>query len=806
MKRNILMLLFILCAVFSLIACQVVPAGGSESNLETETESYQDTESESQEASESQSEEQSSEPEGPKKYQIRLYSTEDEYTSVEYEAGQTVDVGDWPVPQSLTYEGQEVPFKCWQDEWQENDVSGQFTMPEKSMAFYATYNWPQMFSWAYDSQNDDYTSTKAGIRPFKNVDKAYYGKLSVKLGINVVTTTGIGIIWNLDYGTGDYLYDTDCEYWYFHLNPTNGGFQLSKVKNDYIVMHTVGLTASPQKWQDDWGNWRISGGTLEALFEAEFTPQAITLYIQGEKLYTYTAEQLNTVLGNSVGVRTNTAGNTAYDVEFTPYEEYKDTYIVNYVNSLTEESIERRLVVKGEDLYLPNVSEEGYAFMGWYDDKEFTNKVEANYVVTEDITIYAKLDEVQTQNGYNVYKDGSYESTVANATATVDGLGTKYGKWSTDITVTNTANNRLGILINAKVPSSTSPVLYGDKGIYGYYVHHNVKANVNFTLTTISAGTYQGRPDGTKGNLLVKSYDANTTGKLAEYRAKNADFVAGKTSSLTFNLAIEKLNTYIKVYVDGECIIEYTTEDKLAIFDQVEGCTGVGFTTATAGTTFSNYSFTPMEAIQEEPKETSKNGYTISADGKTYTSTEAYAAATVDGITGRYGKWSTDVTFTDKNNTRAGLFINATVPTSDSLIKYDNKAIKCYYLHHNVKANANFTLTTINEGIYQGRPDGSKKNIQVVNYTAETQGKLGEYHVRNADFHSGKTESLTVNLGMEVTPTYIKIYVDGECIYTCENEADLGLFDGDANCIGVGFNTRTAGTTFTNFVFTPYSA
>ena len=61
-----------------------------------------------------------------------------------------------------------------------------------------------------------------------------------------------------------------------------------------------------------------------------------------------------------------------------------------------------------------------------------------------------------------------------------------------------------------------------------------------------------------------------------------------------------------------------------------------------------------------------------------------------------------------------------------------------------------------------------------------------------------------MNLAIEIMPDYIKIYVDGECIYTCTNEADLGLFDGDAQCVGVGFNTYTTGTTFTNMVFTPY--
>ncbi len=829
MKRKFLTLFLIICAILSVVACKTVSGGtnssnSSQSEVLSENSSYSESETdpesstqssvedsslsenESSSSEDSSSEDDSSSVEEPKpqKHAIRLYHAYDEYTVVEYEVGETVDVSAWPIPSGIKFEGDDLPFECWYDEWLENAITEDFVMPNHSMAFYAGYDMPQLFGWGYDAENDNYTSTKAGIRPAKNAPNGYYGSLAVTLDINVATTSGIGIIWNLAYEEIDYLYDTNCEYWYMHLNATTGGFQLSKVKNDYLVAKTVSLTASPESWQTKWSEWRTFGGTLTVDFSVDFTAEYIKLYIDGEELYTYTGDWLNTVVGDHVGIRTNTAGNGARNIRFTPSAQSASTHTVTYVNTLTDEVITQRLATEGEGVYLPNVSVEGYGFMGWYADEDLTQKIDSTYSVTEDLTVYAKLQEVSTANGYNVYSDGTYEAAVANATATVPNLGGRYGKWSVDITVNDRTNNRLGLLINATVPQSSGAILYGNSAISGYYVHHNVKANENFTLTTITGGVYQARPDGTKANLQVKKYTTSTAGALANYHARNAEFIAGKTETLTFNLAVEVLNTYIKVYVDGECVIEYTNASGLGLFDGNAQCVGVGFTSATAGTKFSNYTFTPMSAVEVQPTETSRNGYTISADGKSYTSSELRAAVTVEGITGRYGKWSVDVTVTERNNSRVGLYMNAYVPSSDSLINYNNTSIKCYYLHHSVSGNVNFTLTTINNGVYQGRPDGSEKNIKVAKYTADTEGALGEYYARNVAFHAGETDSLTMNLAIEIMPDYIKIYVDGECIYTCTAEEDLGLFDGDAQCVGVGFNTYTTGTTFTNMVFTPY--
>ena len=808
MKRNFAILFLIICAILSFIACNVSSdvdsssqsTASQSSEVSSTTEDSSTTNSSTVDSSTVDSSTADSSSPECKRYAVRLYHSYDSYTVIEYEEGKTVDVRQWPIPEDLTFEGDKISFIGWYDEWLENQITENFVMPSHSMAFYAFYDMPQLFGWNYDGENDYYTSQQAGIRPVKNGNKGYYGQVSATFDIKVATTTGIGVIWNLAYGEGDYPYDVDCEYWYMHLNPTTGGFQLSKIKNnEYLVAKTISISASPESWQEKWNNWRIFGGTLTTVFSVDFTPDNITLYIDGEVLYVYAGDWVGSVVGNEVGIRTNTALNGAHDITFTPSESSKGTHVLTYFNSLTNKVIDQRLLPAGESINLYNASEEGYAFKGWYKDANLTEKFENDYEVTEDLVLYGKFEEVDSINGYNVYADGTYESAVANATMTVANYGARYGKWSTDITVTDRSNNRLGLLINAYVPTSNNAILYENKEIGGYYLHHNVSANVNFTLTTIYGGTYQGRPDGTKKNIQVVKYNTETAGALGAYYAKNKAFMNGETDSLTFNLAVEIVNAYIKIYVDGECVYTGENASDLGLFDFDNKYIGVGFTSSTKGTLFENYTFVEMQAV-----EVNKNGYVISADGKSYTSISNRAATTVDGITGKYGKWSSDVIITKTGNSRVGLYINAYVPTSSGLIRYDNSAIRCYYLHHSASANENFTLTTIYDGVYQGRPDGTKKNIQVIKYNAETAGALGAYHAKNAAFHAGETESLTFNLAIESMPNYVKIYVDGECIYTCETAGNVNLFANLNECVGVGFNTYAIGTTFTNFSFIPY--
>lgn len=804
MKKRILIVFLFIVFMLSLTACAVISEeNSSSSSLFSGFEENSGSSSVLEGNSSSSNQEQSG---ATNEYDIRLYYTDYDYTVVKYVAGELVDVSEWAMPQNMLYEGESIPFTHWVDEWQENVIEDDFTMLSHSMAFYAQYDMPQLFSWSYDVDTQKYTSKKAGIRPAKNVVGGYYGTLSVTLDINNESTSGIGIIWNLSYGESDYIYTEDCEYWYFHMNPSNGGFQFAKVQNgEYSALTTVQLANSPSTWQLKWLEWKNLGGVLTTEFSVEFNPQKTVLYVDGAELYSYEGEQLGTVLGTEVGVRTNTLGNCARNIVFNANEFSSATSTVTYIDGATNEQLDKRLYTTDENIYLPTVSKSGYEFAGWFLESDYTTKVTSASGLTSDLNLYAKFDKISTSNGYNIYLDGKYKAVAKNATVTVDGLGDKYGKWSVDITVNDVTNARVGLLINAFVPTSQDAVLFSNGEICGYYIHHNVKANANFTLTTINNGVYGGKPSGTTGSLSVKSYTQNSDGKLGEYYAKNKAFLDGESDELTFNLAIEVLNTYIKVYLDGDCIIEYEDESGLELFASNASCVGVGFTSATVGTVFNNYSFTKMNAV-EVKKETNRNGFKISADGKTYTSTAAKAAITVDGLSGRYGKWSVDIKVTDKNNTRLGLFINAYVPSSTETVEYGNKSICCYYLHHNAKANSNFTLTTINNGVYGGKPGGTTGSLAVISYKEATEGALGAYYAKNKAFSSGTSDSLTFNLGIEITASFIKVYVDGVCVYTYSESDGLGLFDSNASCVGVGFNAYSIGTEFSNMSFVPHTA
>lgn len=536
-------------------------------------------------------------PPPPVKYPIRLYRTEavDDYTVLEYEEGETVSISEWPVPQGILFEGDTIPFSCWLDEQQENEISEDFLMPAQSMAFYASYDYPQLFRWSYDSQSQTYTSTGAGIRPAKNIEGGYSGTLSAELTVNNSSSAAIGIIWNLTCSNNDYPYAEGCSYWYFHLNPANGKFQLAYVQEDgsYTAPKTLSLDEAPQAWQDKYAEYKNSDdGVLTAVFSVEFGTSEIVLKIDGEELYKYTGNMLGKITGKGVGVRTNVAGNAAKNITYTPDSAASSTYVVTYVN--TQSDTEESILVSADNFTLPSPSVSGYEFLGWYEDEEFTSeKITSDFALCADATFYGKFAAIQSKNGFNIYSDGRYESTAAKVAVTVAGTGSKYGKWSVDITETDRSNARVGILINSYVKSADGAVLYTDASVSGYYVHHSIQANANFTLTTIYQGVYQQHPDGTKGNLNVCSYKSTSTGALGAYYAKCKDFLDGKTSSLSFNLAVEVMPEYIKVYLDGECIINYTTAAGLGLFDSVNGCVGVGFNTAKVGTVFSNMSFVP---------------------------------------------------------------------------------------------------------------------------------------------------------------------------------------------------------------------
>lgn len=157
MKKRILIVFLFIVFMLSLTACTVVSEGNSDASGGFEENSGSSSVSESSSSSFSQEEVGGVENE----YDIRLYYTDDDYTVVKYVAGELVDVSEWATPQNMLYEGESIPFVRWVDEWLENVVEEDFTMPARSMAFYAQYDMSQLFSWTYDVDAQKYTSKKA---------------------------------------------------------------------------------------------------------------------------------------------------------------------------------------------------------------------------------------------------------------------------------------------------------------------------------------------------------------------------------------------------------------------------------------------------------------------------------------------------------------------------------------------------------------------------------------------------------------------------------------------------------------------
>lgn len=132
----------------------------------------------------------------------------------------------------------------------------------------------------------------------------------------------------------------------------------------------------------------------------------------------------NTFLQKAVENKTLTANITLYAkwVE-NPIPKYNVSYVINGHGTQPENLTE----VTALPTDLPVLTEEGWQFDGWYtDNNTFQHQVEANQVLTEDITLYAKwiwIDPDSVLEGYEALKNAE-ESVRKNLS--VDGYA-QYG-------------------------------------------------------------------------------------------------------------------------------------------------------------------------------------------------------------------------------------------------------------------------------------------------------------------------------------------------------------------------------------------
>ncbi len=750
-------------------------------------------------------------------YEVRLYTSEWEYTQRWYAEGETVDVSAWGEPTG-EFEGEEVTFTHWEDELLENTVSANFKMPAKSMAFYAQYNTPQLFAWSWDKTTNVYTSTGAGVRPIKNVG-GYYGTYSADIVVVNRSTTGIGLIFNAYVPTDvnkPYDYNTDCEYWYMHVNPTtSGGYQLAYVSKatGYGVQTSCSLTSAPQVWQTKFDEFKNKGTqTLEMNFKIVYTPTAITCYIDNQKVMEYTGELLNKAFNKGVGIRTNAQDNVVKNVTFTPSAEYPDSEVHTItLNANGVGSNDKMLYAEGTTLKLPKLSTSGYRFDGWYTDAACKTAVAKDFAPDANVTLYAKWSQAtSTSNGYNIYADGSYTSaqTSGYAVVNVPGKTGKYGLWEADVTIDQTSvNSKFGLIMHSDVKASADQVTFS--GANCYYLYHNASANENFTIASEVNGaytTFSGHKKYVDGNgaFNLASSNAAYDEVLAYYNANKA-LKAGTLDSYTFRLGVEILPDAINLYVGGKLFLNYTNSAGLGKFDSVDGCTGMGFAAEKANTTFSNYKWTEAE-VEEDTEDVVISNFTVK-DGA-WTSNVAGAMAEVPGYGGQYGTFECDVTVTDVATARVGILVNADIP--DGALYGKANSGQGFYLHHSVAGNGRFVLVDY----YNGYRGYAGKDLKSVSPTGDT---MLAYQTREKAFLDGETASVTVRLGLRVTPDQIDLMMDGVVIGSYTGEYKTVFSQGAAAdttnnkpaitaSTGVGLLAGTAGITFSNFSWTAYTA
>jgi hypothetical protein len=232
----------------------------------------------------------------------------------------------------------------------------------------------------------------------------------------------------------------------------------------------------------------------------------------------------------------------------------------------------------------------------------------------------------------------------------------------------------------------------------------------------------------------------------------------------------------------------------------------MGFAAQKANTTFSNYKWTEAKAEEGDDSATVINNFTVK-DGA-WTSNIAGAMTEVPGYGGQYGTFECDVTVTDVKTSRVGILVNADIP--DGALYGKENSGQGFYLHHSVKDNKRFVLVDYYNG-YRGYAGTDYKSV---NPTGET---MLAYQTREKAFLEGETASVTVRLGIKVTPTQIDLMMDGVVFGSYTGEY-VTLFSQGAPAdtannkpaitasTGVGLLAGTAGITFSNFSWTPYTA
>lgn len=96
------------------------------------------------------------------------------------------------------------------------------------------------------------------------------------------------------------------------------------------------------------------------------------------------------------------------------YESYKISFVMNAGSSFSP--VEVRV---GREPILPNPSEEGYAFVGWYKDDQFKNLFTTDEPSREDITLFGRFERYSPASWFSVSQNGVLEKCTPAAGTSV---------------------------------------------------------------------------------------------------------------------------------------------------------------------------------------------------------------------------------------------------------------------------------------------------------------------------------------------------------------------------------------------------
>lgn len=233
-----------------------------------------------------------------------------------------------------------------------------------------------------------------------------------------------------------------------------------------------------------------------------------------------------------------------------------NTYIVSF-NTNGGTSINNQRVLEGEKVSSFKTTRDGYKFVGWYKDSEFTNEFDFNTPITSNLTLYSKWQKLINISDTKI--TGITNKTYNRKYQTQNLKITYNGKIlvkDVDYSVAYKNNLNPGV---AYVIVTGKEVYYG-KSTISFYINPAKISSAVLSSTVYSYNGYIKSPSVTVkdqyGNLLVKNRDYTVTYQSGRKHVGTYKVVIkGKgnyTGTITKTFKINPPTTYIKSFNRGK--------------------------------------------------------------------------------------------------------------------------------------------------------------------------------------------------------------------------------------------------------------